>query len=249
MLNVSDLGSGTPILWIHGFPLSSSIFEDQLAIPGARHIMPDLPGFGQSRVTGGDVTIDDYAKLMIDLLDHRGIDRAVIAGLSMGGYIALAIARLAPERLRGLILIDTRETPDDDAAREGRFASIEKVKREGIAPIVEGMLPKMIVPEAPEALRTRVRTIMESASVEGVTSALRAMALRQGSSPVLPDIAVPALIVVGERDPITPPSDAERMAAAMKKAKLVRIADAAHLSNMEHPEQFNEAVSGYLTRV
>jgi len=249
MLNVSDLGEGTPILWIHGFPLSSAIYEDQLAIPGARHIMPDLPGFGQSRATGGDVTIDDYARMMIELLDHRGLDRAVIAGLSMGGYIALAIARLAPGRMRGLVLIDTRETPDDATAREGRFASIEKVKREGTAPVVEGMLPKMIVPEAPEALRARVRGIMESASPEGVMAALRAMAVRADSTQVLPTVAVPALVLVGDRDPITPPSDAEQMAAAIPGATLVRIPDAAHLSNMERPEEFNRAVSAFLARM
>jgi pimeloyl-ACP methyl ester carboxylesterase len=245
MLNVSDLGTGTPILWIHGFPLSSAIFEDQLAIEGVRHIMPDLPGFGQSRSTGGDVSIDDYAKMMIDLLDHRGIDRAVVAGLSMGGYIA----RLAPERLRGLILIDTRETPDDDTARAGRFSSIEKVKREGTSAVVEAMLPKMIVPEAPDALRQRVRTIMESTSPDGVTAALRAMAVRHDSSSVLRGLSVPALVVVGERDPITPPSDAQRMAAAIPHAKLVQIANAAHLSNMEHPEEFNKAVRGFVSRV
>lgn len=249
MLNVSDLGTGTPILWIHGFPLSSVIFEDQLAIEGVRHIMPDLPGFGQSRATGGDVSIDEYARMMIDLLDHRGIDRAVVAGLSMGGYIALAIARLAPQRLRGLILIDTRETPDDASAREGRFASIEKVRRQGISPVVEAMLPKMIVPEAPEALRTRVRSIMESASAEGVTAALRAMAMRHDSTSVLPALSVPALVVVGDRDPVTPPSDAERMAAAIPHAKLVPIANAAHLSNMEHPEEFNKAVREFVARV
>src|SRR5690242_8813082 len=104
MLNVTDLGEGTPILWIHGFPFASSIYENQLELHNVRHVMPDLPGFGQSRPTGGDVSMDTYARLMIALLDRRGIDRAIVAGLSMGGYICFAMARLAPERLRGLIL-------------------------------------------------------------------------------------------------------------------------------------------------
>jgi 3-oxoadipate enol-lactonase len=246
MLNVTDLGEGTPILWVHGFPLSSGVFEDQLAIRGVRHIMPDLPGFGASRANVGDVTIDDYARIVLDLLDHRGIDRAVLAGLSMGGYVCLAIARLAPERLRGLILIDTKEKPDDDTARNGRFASIEKVKREGTAPVVEAMLPKMLTPDAPAPLRERVREIMTSASPAGVIAALRAMAVRPDSTPVLPSIAAPTLILVGDGDVITPASDAQRMAAAIPRARLVVIHGAAHLSNLEKPEEFNRAVSGFV---
>lgn len=245
MLNVTDLGEGTPVFWVHGFPLSSGIFEDQLAIRRVRHIMPDLPGFGQSRAPIGDITIDDYARVVIDLVDHRGLDRAVFAGLSMGGYVCLAIARLAPERMKGLILIDTRETADDAETRNGRFASIEKVKQEGTAPIVEGMLPKMLTAGAPQALRDRVREIMSSASAAGVTAALRAMALRHDSSPLLPGIAVPTLVVVGDQDTITPPADAERMAAAIPQARLVRIRGAAHLSNMEQAEEFNRVVAGF----
>src|SRR5688572_3955633 len=152
MLNVTDTGSGTPILWIHGFPLASSIFERQLAIGGVRHLMPDLPGFGLSPLEGGrlvrpddggrDVrppSMDDYARLMLDVLDLRGIDRAVIAGFSMGGYIAFALARIAPERMRGLILIDTRETADTEEARKGRYDTIAKVREQGIQPVVDAM--------------------------------------------------------------------------------------------------------------
>lgn len=247
MLNVTDLGEGTPLLWVHGFPLSSGVFEDQLAIRGIRHIMPDLPGFGTSRANVGDMTIDDYARIVLDVLDHRGLDRAVLAGLSMGGYICLAIARLAPERLRGLILIDTKEKADDDAARNGRFASIEKVKREGTAPVVEAMLPKMLTADAPEPLRERVRGIMTSASPAGVTAALRAMAVRPDSTAILPTIAVPTLVIVGDSDAITPPSDAERMAAAIPRARLVVIRGAAHLSNVEKPEEFNRAVGAFVS--
>src|SRR5688572_26466656 len=139
MLNVTDLGEGTPILWIHGFPLASTMYEPQLAIRGMRHVMPDLPGFGQSRPQGDDVSMDGYARLCIELLDHRGIDRAVIAGFSMGGYIAFAFARLAPARMRGLILIDTRETADTEEARKGRYDTIAKVREQGIQPVVDAM--------------------------------------------------------------------------------------------------------------
>ncbi len=247
MLNVTDLGEGTPILWIHGFPLASSMYEHQLAIRGVRHVMPDLPGFGQSRPQGDQVSMDDYARMCIDLLDHRGIDRAVFAGFSMGGYICFAAARLAPERMRGLILIDTRETADTNEARKGRYDSIEKVKKEGIRPIVESMLPKMLTPDAPPETRERVREIMSSSSADGVIAALHAMATRPDSTPLLGEIGVPTLVIVGEQDTVTPPTDAERMTAAIGGARLVRIAGAAHLSNYEKAAEVNRAVAAFVS--
>lgn len=246
MLNVTDLGTGTPILWIHGFPLASSIFEQQLAIRGARHVMPDLPGFGQSRPDGAELSIDDYARIAIDELNHRGIDRAVFAGLSMGGYICLAAARLAPERLRALILLDTRETPDTPEAKKGRYASIEKVGKEGIAPIVDSMLPKMLTADAPQEMKERVREIMSSSSPEGVTAALRAMAERSDSTAVLAKIDVPTMIIVGEEDTITPPADAERMEKAIRGARLVRVRGAAHLANVEKADDVNRAIGSFV---
>lgn len=248
MLNITDLGEGTPILWIHGFPLASSIYERQLTLPHARHVIPDLPGFGQSPPPEVEISIDDYARLMLDVLDERSIDRAVVAGLSMGGYICFALARIAPERVRGLILIDTRETPDDDAGRKGRFESIDKVRTAGVQPIVDTMLPKMLTAGAPQEVRERVREIMTSASPAGVTTALKAMAERPDSSNILRSIDVPTLIVVGKEDPITPPADASRMAAAMRNATLVEIPDAAHLSNYEQPDAFNAACAQFLAQ-
>jgi 3-oxoadipate enol-lactonase len=249
MLNVTDLGQGPPIVWIHGFPLASSMYEHQLAIKRLRHVMPDLPGFGQSRSAVGDVTMDDYARIAIELLDHRGIDRAVFAGFSMGGYICFALARLAPERLSGLILLDTRETPDTAEAKKGRYATIEKVKKEGIGPVIESMLPKMLTPDAPPEMRERVREIMTSSTADGVIAALGAMAERPDSSPLLPKITVPTLIVVGEEDPITPPADAERMAQAIPGARLVRVPGAAHLANYQQAEVVNQAVARFMTTV
>ena len=240
-MQTTDLGSGPAILWIHGFPLASSIFERQLAIRGVRHLMPDLPGFGQSPPEEIS-SMDNYARLALEMLDQRGIDRAVFAGLSMGGYICFAIARLAPERMSGLILIDTREISDTEEARKGRFDMIEKVQREGVQPVVESMLPKMLTSAAPQEMKDRVREIMMSSSPEGVIAALRAMAARPSSASLLPQITVPTLVIVGEEDTIIPPADAERMANAIPNATLVRIAGAAHLSNYEKADEFNGAV-------
>jgi pimeloyl-ACP methyl ester carboxylesterase len=137
------------ILWIHGFPLSSAIFEKQRAIAGVEHITPDLPGFGSAPALQGEPTMDDYARAAIGELDRRGIEKAVLAGFSMGGYVAFAALRIAPERFTGLILVDTKETADTEEARKGRFETIEKVKKEGVTPVVESMLPKMLTPSAP----------------------------------------------------------------------------------------------------
>ena len=247
MLNVTDLGEGTAVLWVHGFPLASSIFENQLAIRRVRHVMPDLPGFGQSRPLGGEVTLDAYARLMIELLDQRGIDHAVFAGLSMGGYICFAAARLAPKRMRGLILLDTRETADTDEQRQSRYDMIAKVQESGsVKQIVDGMLPKMLTPAAPRDTRDRVREIMGSSSPDGVVAALRAMAARPSFESLLPQIDVPTLVIAGEQDPITPPADAERMVNGIRGAKLVRVAGAAHLANYEKAAEVNRAITAFL---
>ncbi|MGZ5445063.1 MAG: alpha/beta fold hydrolase [Thermoanaerobaculia bacterium] len=221
------------ILWLHGFPLTSAIFAKQLSIGGVKHVMPDLPP---------RESMEDYARFAVDQLDARGIEKATFAGLSMGGYICFAAMRLFPERVSGLILIDTRETADTDEARKGRYDMIDKAQREGVAPIVESMLPKMLTAAAPEDMREFVREVMMSASREFVIAALRAMAARPDSSALLPSIDVPTLVIVGEEDTITPPTDAERMAAAIPNARLVKLAGAAHLSNVEKADAFNAAI-------
>lgn len=229
------------IVWIHGFPLNSQVFEAQSKIRGAEHKTPDLPGFGKQPPAPAIQGIGDYATYVL----HSSPKEAVFAGLSMGGYICFAIARMAPERVRGLILIDTKETADTADARKARYDMIEKVQTEGINPVVESMLPKMVVNES---LKPKVRQIMESCSKEGVMAALRTMAERPDSSDLLPRITAPTLIVVGEKDTITPPSEAERMKSAMPNASLLEIANAAHLSNMEKPDELNTAVEQFLSR-
>lgn len=198
-------------------------------------MMPELPALH---------SMDDYARFVLE--QHSGT--FIAAGLSMGGYIAFAIARLAPERLQGLILLDTRETADTAEARKGRYEMVEKVRAQGVDPVVESMLPKMLTPNAPAEMRERVRTIMSSSSPDWAIAALGAMAERPDSSPLLPSIKVPALIVVGEEDTITPPADAERMAKAIPNATLVKIPNAAHLANVEQSGKVNAAIEAFADR-
>ncbi|HEY0590333.1 MAG TPA: alpha/beta fold hydrolase [Thermoanaerobaculia bacterium] len=247
-----DSGTGMAVIWIHGYPLSSAIYQPQEAIPGVRHIVPDLPGFGATPPPSGELTIPGYAEGIVRIMDEKGIRSAVVAGLSMGGYIAMALARQAMERLCGLILIDTRETPDTPDARAKRFEAIETVRAAGTAPVVDSMLPKMLTEATirEDEVKTRaVRRIMESASPAGVIAALGAMARRGDASDVLPRIEVPTLVAVGRDDAITPPSDAERMRNAIPGAALVVIDRAAHLSNFERPDEFNRAAGAFLARV
>lgn len=246
-----EVGSGIPVLWIHGYPLSSAIWDPQIPIPGVRHLLPDLPGFGDSPPPPGDLSMDQYAEAMIAVLDSAGVRTAVVAGLSMGGYIAFEMARRAMERLCGLVLVDTRETADTEEGARGRFKAIETVRSEGLGPIVEGMLPKMLTEKSlsEDALMgERARRIMESATPAGAMAALAAMAARQDSSELLARIEVPTLIVVGREDAITPLADAERMRAAIPGAEIAIIDDAAHLSNFEKADVFNDAVSEFLGR-
>lgn len=238
-----DDGSGTPILWIHGYPLSSAVFARQTEIPGVRHIRPDLAGFGTTPPSSGSMTMRRYAHDLVDLLDDLGIERAVVAGLSMGGYVAMQLLRDSPDRAAGLILLSTRETADSDEARQARYKSADDVAAHGIGSVVESMLPKMVVHEE---YRDEVRRIMESSSPAGMIGALRAMAARPDSADVLRKLNVPALIVASDRDTITTVADAQRMQGLLDRAEVVIVKGAAHLANVECAKEVNDAVASFL---
>jgi 3-oxoadipate enol-lactonase len=252
-LHYIDHGEGPPLLWIHGFPLTGELYRHQLRIPGLRHLVPDLPGFGESDPYSHpeETTIQHYSRDLLGLLDALEIDRVILAALSMGGYIALDLVKTAPERILGLILMDTRETPDSDEARLGRVKSIEGIESESSTRAVEdAMLPKLLSKgsRADENLVALTQSLMASTSVPGAIAALHAMAGRSDSSDLLPTIEVPSLIVVGEEDSITPPSEAERMASLINRASLVRIEGAGHLPPVEKPEELNREIETFLTR-
>lgn len=225
----------TAIVWIHGYPHSPEIFEPQLEIEGYRHIRPDL------RKMAGN-TMRDFARQVLDEVDD---ERAVFAGVSMGGYIAMQIYRDAPERVAALILMSTRETPDDDAGRAARMKAIDTIRNEGPKSVTDALLPKMILNEA---LQREGGKILEAAPPEWMIAANEAMADRPDSANTLRNATVPALIVVGDKDPITPPRDAERMVAMMRDAEMAPIANAAHLANYERPQQVNHIVEAWLAR-
>ena len=244
-------GDGDPVLWVHGFPLNRTFWKGQVEAlsADARHIVPDLRGFGESDVPSGNYTMDLYANDLRALMDHLNVGRAVIASLSMGGYVALAFARQFPDRLRGLILADTRAAADTAEAAKGRRDNADRVLSEGPVPVLESMIDKLTSPDTasqkPEVVET-LRGMLAASDPQGIAGALRAMAERPDSTPGLSRIEVPCLVIVGAEDVITPPKDSRFLAEQIPGAQLVEISGAGHVPNLEQPAAFNAAVRSFL---
>ncbi|MDX1675659.1 MAG: alpha/beta fold hydrolase [Longimicrobiales bacterium] len=266
----SDADRGT-VVFIHGFPFDGSMWEPQLdALPeGWRGLAPDLRGFGQSpmddgtgdapsgkRVGNGIAHADEPVLTMACLADDIAAlieeecdGPAVVCGLSMGGYVALELHRRHPDRLRGLVLADTRATADSDEARENRLRMAQTVRSSGTRPIASAMIPELLADSTrvarPELVDT-VRSMILGTPPETVVAALAGMASRHDSTGELPGIDVPTLVVVGEHDAITPPDYARKMADGIPDATLAVIDGAGHLSGLENPGAFDLALREYL---
>jgi 3-oxoadipate enol-lactonase len=247
--------SGDVLLLVHGFPFSSAMWRPQLETPpaGWRVIAPDLPGFGASAPVEGYVpTMDSMADDLAALLRGLGVRSATVCGLSMGGYVTFALLRRHPQLVHALVLCDTRPEPDTEEVRRGRLQAAARVASEGTAGLVEAMLPRVLAPGAVH-IRTdtvaEVRTIMESAPATAVVAALRAMAARPDSTPMLRSITVPTQVIVGVDDQITPAGDAQLMARAIPGSQIEVIKEAGHLPNLENTPAFNRALEAFLVTV
>lgn len=244
-------------LFVHGFPLGAAMWEPQFKAvpPGWRFLAVDLRGFGGSTIDDGDddvARIDDYATDAIDVLRELEIPRAVVAGMSMGGYVVFAMLRQAPELFDAVVLADTRPGADTLEGRGNRRNMLAVLDREGPSGVARGMIDTLIgkttALERPE-VEPLVRRLIKQQSPAAVRGAIHRMMERPDSSDALATLRVPALIVVGEEDAITPVDDARRMQAAAPKAELVVIPRAGHLSNLEQPEAFNAALAAFLSRL
>jgi pimeloyl-ACP methyl ester carboxylesterase len=247
------------VLLLHAFPLAAEMWTPQLAaVPsGWRFVAPDLRGFGSSAPDPEarfsrlqqEVSIDDYAGDALALLDHLGIRQAVVCGLSMGGYAALALFRLAPERVRGLVLADTRPDADSPSARAAREQSLDLVERQGVQALADGMLPRLLGRTSREkrpAVVEAVRRLAAAQSPAAVRPAIVRLMTRPDSTAALADITCPTLVVAGDEDEITGPDVAHQMHGQIANAALALIGHAGHLSNLEQPEAFNEALDRFL---
>ena len=247
----TDAGVGRPVVLIHGYPFNRSLWNEQVeALSNSyRVIVPDLRGFGESDASTGTAGMNRMAQDVAQLLDHLQISQAVIGGLSMGGYVALAFYKQFPSRVRALVLADTRAQGDTEEAKQTRAQQAEKALSEGMAGIADAMLPKLLTPETvskrPEIVK-RVRDMMLRTKPEGAAAALLGMAAREDQTEALSSITSPTLILVGAEDAITPVADSEKMHQSIAGSRLVVLENAGHVSNLERTQQFNEALLKFL---
>lgn len=244
-------GVGPTLVLIHAFPLNLRMWEPQIkALSDVCHVVAmDLRGFGASQTTDGDFILEDLARDVQQLMYKLGHQRIILGGLSMGGYVALQFLKLFPDQVRGLILADTRAWPDTPEGREKRFAMIDEVNARGVRGLAQSF-PQNAVSQVtaggrPE-LVDRLKTWILDTEPATIVGAQRAMANRPDFTDLLPHIKVPTLVMVGEEDAITPPAEAERMAQLIHGAQLAKVPGAGHLSNLENPEAFNQAVKAFM---
>lgn len=251
-LYYEDVGHGPPLVLLHGFPLSSDMWQPQRTALQAdfRVITPDLRGMGRSGVPVIGYSMDVYAADVAALLNHLQLERVLLGGMSMGGYVVFAFLRRYRERVRGLILIDTQAAPDNEETRAKRSALIDKVRSEGAAAIAD--TSKMFSEDTqrtnPE-LVAQMTSIMQATAVDGIVGALTAMIERPDATAVLQETDVPALVVVGREDPLTPPDEAHAMQAALPHAELLVLDGAAHAANLEQPDIVNQAIRAWAAKI
>jgi len=249
-----DEGTGQPVIFLHAFPLNQRMWHEQSEAlkPKFRVITLDLRGFGESRSHQSGYSLEDMASDVRGLMRHLSIERAVLIGLSMGGYISMAFYRRYPEAVRALVLSDTRTVADTEEGRAKRFQSAQKAEREGSAAIARDMTAVLLGPtslkERPN-IAARVTRIAESNPPSGIAAAQRAMAGRPDSTSLMAQARVPVLLICGSEDTLSPPSEMETMQKNIPKATLKIIERAGHLSNLEQPDRFNEILLEFLTNL
>lgn len=243
-------GDGPALLFLHGFPLDRTMWRHIVApLTGWRRVAPDLRGMGLSDAPDGGYSMETYADDAIALLDVLGVERSVVCGLSMGGYVALELVRRHPDRVQALILSNTRAEGDSREGKAARDEMIQLVQREGPGALIEQLLPKLLAPSSQSTmpqLVEHVRTMATASPPAGLVGALRAMRDRPDATGLLPTIRVPTLVVAGSEDRLIPPDHGKRMADAIPGAQFTVIPDAGHLAPMEQPTATSRVFGEFL---
>lgn len=246
---------GTPvIIFIHGFPFTKAMWNKQTEVlkGNYRVIAYDIRGFGGSDAGKDDFSIDLFVNDLLGLMDALKIEKAIVCGLSMGGYIALNAIENYPERFSALILSDTTCTVDSAEAKEKRMNTIESIKQTGVEKYADESIKKLFAPESFTTKEIEIATAREmivKTSEQSLFNTLHALADRKETCNKLPEINVPVLILVGKEDVITPPDAARFMHEKIKHSKLYIIGHAGHLSNMENPLEFNDHLKKFIESV
>ena len=253
-IGYDDAGTGKAVVLLHGHPLNRSMWSAQTEALQANYriVCPDLRGYGETAAVSDVSTMSEMAQDVAALLDFLKLETVILGGLSMGGYAALEFYNLFPTRVSALVLADTKAASDTEVARQKRFETAGKIEKEGIEPLAEEMLPKILAPATrsskPE-IAGRVRQMMLATNPTGAAAALRGMAERSDHTKLLAKICVPTLVIVGEADELTPPAEAEKMNRAIKDSRLVKISNAGHLSPLENGAEFNSALLNFLSEI
>lgn len=241
-LAVETHGQGTPLVLLHGFPLRRTIWKPVVPLlkDKARLILPDLRGFGESPVQVKEYSMRLLAADVLALLDRLQLDKVVVAGHSMGGYVALEFAHAYPNRLSGLALIASQADADTPERRQARLITARDVRRKGINYIADGMPPKLT---RDEAIQQVLKQMIAGCPVDVAEAALKAMADRRDANPWLPGIKVPLVVVAGGKDQLIPVEKSTTLVKLASKGWAVEIAEAGHMPMMETPEKVAEALT------
>jgi pimeloyl-ACP methyl ester carboxylesterase len=251
VLFAEEQGSGPPLVLLHPFPADHRFWHPLVPhlVSRYRVLMPDLRGSGESSAGEGPATMAKHAADIDRICQAAKVERAAFVGVSIGGYILLEFWRRYPQRVAALVLADTRATPDTPEGRAARLKSITEVQLHGPAAFVESMTPKLLGETTrssrPDVARTAL-AILNQSTVVGLTALQQGMAERPDSVPTLKTITVPTLVMVGEEDTLTPPSDAEQMQREIPGSRLVKVAAAGHFSPFEQPEAVGKVLRGFL---
>jgi 3-oxoadipate enol-lactonase len=248
-IHYQDSGNGKDVVvLLHAFPLHSGMWSRQIAAlsPRFRVIAPDYPGLGKSTPRPEPSTMEVLAEQVLGLLGSVRVDRAVVVGLSMGGYLSFELYRQRPGLFRGLALCDTRAGADTSEGAANREVFARNALEKGLHWVADEMTPKLLRPQPDPAAVREVRALIGQGTPAGVAAAQRGMARRPDSTSTLASVACPTLVVVGAEDTLTPPAEAEKMVAGIKGARLARISGAGHLPNLESPAAFDAALLDFV---
>lgn len=246
--------NATPIIFLHGFPFSHEMWRNQIELVSKeyRAIAYDIRGHGKSYIGEAQFTIEHHVDDLIGLMDYWMIEKAVVVGLSMGGYIALRALERNPERFRAAVLCDTKSEADTNEGKLKRFENMKFVRENGSEAFAEMFTKLVFAPEShttrPEAVQL-IKNIIKATPPLSIAGTLLALAARTDTTASLANISIPTLILVGEKDVTTPPANSQFMHERIRSSEMHIIPNAAHMSNLENPEEFNRHLMVFLKRI